>query len=272
MRILSIEDSPFHLLRYRNVSGARKVVTETLPFLRATVDRLPNGLEAILATADLQGREIANDHGDNGRLLGEQLAEHCAFLAETGVLPCLEKVGVILAGDLYARELLDKRGGSGDVRQVWAAFAQRFRWVAGVAGNHDVFGKSPSLPEFKAFLRQPKTYFLDGDTVELDGLRIGGLSGVVGDSARKPFRREEKVFASEAKRLAGASPDLLVMHDGPDGNDTRRGWPVIREALEQSRPTLVIRGHAHWESSVATLQNGTQVLNVDARVVLLRAA
>lgn len=272
MRIVSIEESPFHLLPYRNVSGDRKIVRATLAFLRAKVDMLPTGLDAILAAADLQGREFPTNQSANGRLLGEHLAEHCALLAETGVFPALDKVGVILAGDLYARELLDKRGGSGDVRQVWAAFAQRFRWVAGVAGNHDVFGKSPSVPDFKAFLRQPKTYFLDGNTVELDSLKIGGLSGVVGDSARKLFRREEKVFADEIKRLAGTSPDLLVMHDGPDGGDTMRGWSSIREALAQTRPTLVIRGHAHWLSPLATLQNGTQILNVDSRVVMLQTA
>lgn len=272
MRIVSIKESPFHLLPYRNVSGDRKIVRATLPFLHATVDALPTGLDAILATADLQGREFPTGHSDNGRLLGEHLAEHCALLAETGVLPALDKVGVILAGDLYARELLDRRGGSGDVRQVLAAFAERFRWVAGVAGNHDVFGKSPSLPDFKAFLRQPKTYFLDGDTVMLDGLRIGGLSGVVGDNPRKLFRRQERLFADEAKRLADATTDLLVMHDGPDGGDEKRGWPSVKAALEQARATLVIRGHAHWQSPLATLQNGTQVLNVDSRVVLLRAA
>lgn len=272
MRIVSIEESPFHLLPYRNVGGDRRIVRATLPFLRAKVDALPNGLDAIMATADLQGREFPTNESANGRLLGEHLAEHCALFAETGMLPPLDRIGVILAGDLYTRELLDKRGGSGDVRQVWAAFVQRFRWVAGVAGNHDFFGKTPSVPDFKAFLRQPKTHFLDGHVVELDGLKIGGLSGVVGDSTRKLFRREEKVFASEIKRLVTAPLDLLVMHDGPDGGDTKRGWPSMREALEQSRPTLVIRGHAHWESPLATLQNGTQVLNVDSRVVLLEGA
>ena len=30
-----------------------------------------------------------------------------------------------------------KRGGFGDVREVWAAFSKHARWVAGVAGNHD---------------------------------------------------------------------------------------------------------------------------------------
>ena len=272
MRIISIEESQFHLLPYRNVSGDRKIVRATLPFLRAKVDALPTGLEAIMATADLQGREFPTKENAEGRLLGEHLAEHCALLAETGMLPPLDRIGVILAGDLYTRELLDKRGGSGDVRQVWAAFVQRYRWVTGVAGNHDFFGKTPSVPDFKAFVGQPEIHFLDGHVVELDGLKIGGLSGVVGDSARKLFRREEKAFVSEIKRLGGTSLDLLVMHDGPDGGDTKRGWSSMREALEQSRPTLVIRGHAYWQSPLATLRNGTQVLNVDSRVVLLEAA
>jgi hypothetical protein len=31
----------------------------------------------------------------------------------------------------------NKGGGHGDVGVVWAAFAERFAWVAGVSRNHD---------------------------------------------------------------------------------------------------------------------------------------
>ncbi len=46
---------------------------------------------------------------------------------------------------------------------------------------------------------------------------------------------------------------------------------MLREALEKARPTLVVRGHAYWELPMAVLPNGTQILNVDARVVVVRA-
>jgi len=46
---------------------------------------------------------------------------------------------------------------------------------------------------------------------------------------------------------------------------------AIREAVERLRPSLVVRGHAHWKESLAQLSGGVQVLNVDARVVVLHA-
>ena len=62
------------------------------------------------------------------------------------------------------------------------------------------------------------------------------------------------------------------MHDGPSGGAGQLGWPLVRTALEQAAPTLVIRGHAFWDSPLATLKNGTQILNVDSRVVILQKA
>jgi hypothetical protein len=60
------------------------------------------------------------------------------------------------------------------------------------------------------------------------------------------------------------------LHEGPDfPPQCLRGSPAIREAMEKARPTLVIRGHAYWELPLVALANGTQVLNVDARVVLI---
>ena len=65
--------------------------------------------------------------------------------------------------------------------------------------------------------------------------------------------------------------DVLVMHDGPDVPESRhRGSPVIRQALERLRPPLVVRGHAYWKQPLVELAGGTQVLNVDGRVVVLR--
>ena len=65
--------------------------------------------------------------------------------------------------------------------------------------------------------------------------------------------------------------DLLVLHDGPNvaGTDLP-GWPSIRHVIEAARRMLVIRGHDHWANPLAVLANGTQVLNVEGRVVVLQ--
>ena len=60
------------------------------------------------------------------------------------------------------------------------------------------------------------------------------------------------------------------MHDGPDADIPGcRGITEAREIIQRKNPSLVIRGHKHWPQPLATLPNGTQVLNVEATVVIL---
>lgn len=71
------------------------------------------------------------------------------------------------------------------------------------------------------------------------------------------------------KRLSDDEPDLLLMHDGPDAPGTNfKGWTSVRQALEVSKPTLVVRGHAYWRNPLFALRNDTQVLNVDSRAIV----
>ncbi len=104
-----------------------------LPLLEGEVDVLPSGLDALILTGDLQGIAPSWSTGSTG-LLGVRLAEELVELSEQGVLPYPERTGVVLAGDLYSAPGANIRGASGDVRAVWEAFADAFRWVAGVQG------------------------------------------------------------------------------------------------------------------------------------------
>ena len=54
----------------------------------------------------------------------------------------------LMCGDYYAIPSLDKRGGLGDVEQVWCGFKQISQTVIGVAGNHDRFGGKLKLDGF----------------------------------------------------------------------------------------------------------------------------
>lgn len=135
--------------------------------------------------------------------------------------------------------------------------------------HHNVFGPGWSIPHLESFKKQDGIVFLDDGRVTLDSLTVGGLSGTVGNP-RRPLRRLDGDFCECAKRLAATGPDILLMHDGPNVQDTElRGSASVRQALEPSRPTLVVRGHAYWPSPLVTLANRTQVLNVDSRVVVL---
>lgn len=233
------------------------------------VDRLPEGLSAIVVTADLQGRECASGAPDLPvRLLGECLPR----ILINDVLPTLgledpNRVATFLAGDFYAVPALDKRGGRGDVTSVWHAFVDCFAWVAGVAGNHDLFGeRAETRPQCR-----PSMHYLDGDVVDMAGLRVGGIGGIIGKPSR-PQRREETNYIRTLESVLSQRIDVLLMHEGASGTTAdQRGNPRILAALEQQPPKLVICGHNHWPHPLARFRSGLQILNVDGRVVLLTA-
>ena len=141
MHIVSIEDVPLWEIPYQIAGPNGTVQTLTLPVLRGIVDKLPPGVAALVACSDLQGLEIPRVDEQARRLLGDVLAQDLAFLGEMGQTPPTKEIGVLLLGDFYASPDLTSRGQHGDVSLVWNAFAERFRWVVGVAGNHDTFAK-----------------------------------------------------------------------------------------------------------------------------------
>ena len=262
MQISSISDHPIHQIPYVTAApGNSGVVERILPVLLAEVDFLPPGLDAIIATSDLQGIDTKE-----GRLLGHLVAEELEILASHGKIPSRRKTGIILAGDLYAQ--IDKRGGMGDVREVWEAFNSCFRWVAGVAGNHDSFGNT--LEEIKAFKDKRGMHYLDGDIVGVDGVCIAGISGIIGNK-NKPFRRSEKEFIKVMRELINKFPDLLILHESPNDLDAKLlGNESIRAELEGVSKLLVICGHCYWKTPISCLPKQVQVLNVDSRVVVLK--
>ena len=271
MRIVQIDQAPLHTLSYRTAAPGGGVLHATFPLLRAAVDRLPAGCKALVICSDLQG--LVDSPSTNGsvvsRLLGEALAEELALLSELGSIPPAAATGVLLCGDLYVRPALDARGGLGDVRPVWRAFAQHFRWVAGVPGNHDAFG-SPA--ERAAFVSEPRMHLLDGAAVTLDGMHIAGLGGIIGGKD-KPNRRDERTFLRELQALLAGRPELLLLHQGPDV-PTRRfaGDPRVRQVLERAPETLVLCGHVHWTEILAELSPHVQVANLEGRGLVLLPA
>lgn len=242
--ILSIEQKPFRELRYLNASRRGRAEVARLPFHRGHAE-LPRAWDALVVASDLQG--IATlAWGEPAALLGVSVAREIEEMD-------LGRVVIILAGDLYSVPEANKRGGFGDVSSVWSAFAN-VGDVLGVAGNHD---------DVSAVTRGT---LLDGDVVEIDGVRIGGVGLVIGNE-EKPGRRSED---AQLEMLYDAMlGDLLVLHEGPHVSDEQEGSVAIRDAIEDARVKLVICGHRPWREPLARIGRATQVLNVHERVVVL---
>lgn len=278
MRICDIDERPFFELPCLNALGGGRIEETALPFIRARVDALPGAARAVVAVGDMQAREWVSGwraqlQSGQLRLLGETVAENLLALARDGVLPDPAHVGVLLAGDLYTPPQLDRRGKSGDVRSVWAAFARRFRWVAGVLGNHDTLGGPEDGPP------GDRVHILDGQVHDLDGLRVGGVGGIIG-SPSKLNRKTEAAFLAALERVVLAGSEIVVLHEGPDvpGRPNLLGSASIREHLEfmacwdagaRARRPLVVCGHSWWPAPLVELPSRVQVLKVDARVVVL---
>ncbi|GAB7037335.1 MULTISPECIES: metallophosphoesterase family protein [Catenuloplanes] len=259
MRLIDTTPADLTTLRYRRARTGGGTESAGLPVQRLAVDALPPGCDGILITGDLQG-VAASPRGGGDVLLGIALADWLPGWADAGLLPPPERLGVLLAGDLYSAPEADVRGASGDVTDVWLAFAAAgCRFVVGVAGNHDVVDAA----DVAAF--GPEVALLDGAVVRPAGLTVGGVSGVIGNPSR-PGRRTEPEFL---RQLTGAdAADVLILHEGPAGGTGQPGNGAVRARLANRPPALTVCGHVHWNDPVAALGDG-HILNVDARAVVL---
>lgn len=261
MRINDLDSQPIHSVPCAVLKRGGGSFRKELPVLRATVAGLPRELAGLLATADLQGHDCQG----NGRprdLSGLVVAREIQHLQRQKQVPPRQALGIVLAGDFFARE--KRLGGLGDVTHVWQAL-RRGRWVAGVLGNHDLL----DLPAGDRELRE-----LDGRIVDLDGLRVGGVGGVVGNPA-KPNRRPLPEFLYAVEAVVAKRPDLLILHQGPVPacGHSRKGLAELRGLLSRcGRELLVVFGHEPWSEPFEQLTPNVQLLNVHERVVLLGRA
>lgn len=257
LEIDSLSARPVHELRYLNAGRRGGTETVRLPILRGVVRGLPEDIDALVATSDLQGI-VPDPRTGASTLLGVAVAHVLEELGFESTIPRAMRTGVLLAGDLYSVPAANKRGGHGDVGDVWAAFAERFAWVAGVAGNHDDVASVP---------RSENTHLLDTEETVIAGMRIAGVGLVSGDPARRGRRHAEEQLA-RIELVSERRPDILLLHEGPFGDDGQPGNAGIRAIIDRCKVGITVCGHVHWPNALA-MGGVTPVLNVDSRVVVL---
>lgn len=129
-------------------------------------------------------------------------------------------------------------------------------------GNVDV----PSL--WGEYLRDGHTV-LDGQTIEVEGLRLGFVGGGLTTAYRTPYELSDEEYAS---RVAALGPvDVLLTHIPPalpeityDAVARRfeRGSTALLEYVLEHQPRLHLHGHVHQPLVGRTRVGRTEVVNV----------
>ncbi|MCB0037580.1 MAG: metallophosphoesterase, partial [Anaerolineales bacterium] len=243
-----------------------------IPLLHGRVNILPKGINGLLITSDLQGFEegaLAKPVNERIQLGHVVAAEVDDFLGRHPSYPPAAEVAAFLCGDFYALPSLDKRGGLGNVENVWRDFARRFHSVIGVAGNHDQFDGRFSFEG--VFTHAQNITPLDRQMTTLGDLKVGGVSGVISLIHQRPWYHLPLNFLRYINTLLKHQPDILLLHEGPSLTiSPHNGSLIVRQALYNvKKELLVLCGHRHWPEPLLNLTESVQVLNVDSTVVLL---
>jgi Icc-related predicted phosphoesterase len=149
-----------------------------------------------------------------------------------------------------AADVLVGAGDFGNVRSnvgaCVAILAEAGRPAVFVAGNHE------TTDELVAACRDwPEAHVLHGTSVALGGVTFFGLGGGVPVT---PFGAWSHDFTEDEARtlLAGCPPGcVLLSHSPPKGildvstRGASLGSQAVREAIERTRPALVVCGHIH---------------------------
>lgn len=244
-------------------SNSPEIFHKRLPIYIGEWHKEKTDVDLIIICSDLQG--IVEKNGEK-KLLGEELPEFLKLLIDIEFDSIKEKkIGVFLCGDLFTS--LKKRGSSGDVRNVWKQFKEHFSWVVGVAGNHDRFGNPTEIEEFK---KLKDIYLLHKTSVNVSGIEIGGISGIIGRND-KTNRVEEVDYIKNLQKLLRKKLDFILLHETPDYPLLNQiGNSKIRATLEKGSKSKICCGHCFWEKSLVELENKTQVLNSDSKVIILK--
>ncbi len=258
---IDLVERPYHELPFLNAAPGRRggAVRERLPFLRGRVSGLPKGSLSLVAMGDLQGRIGFGE--DPKTLLGCGVAGALPDIQAAAGLPAPKACLGLLAGDFYSVPDAAKRGGTGDVTEVWNSLRGRFAGIAGVLGNHDIFCRAIATS-------LPPNDCLDGSVIEVSGLRVGGVSGIVG-SPDRTNRRSSDEFAEVLLAVLVESPHIVVLHTPPRADDGAPGEESIAAVFKSVNfGGLIVCGHVHWRDRVQRC-GAAACLNVDGAVVAL---
>lgn len=135
--------------------------------------------------------------------------------------------------------------------------------VYSVYGNHD---DMDLLQVLRNRDRSP-VLLPHGESVEVEGVRLAGISGIWAKSHKKPYYITDEEVLSIAQRLKGKNVTVLVTHGCPIGladetpKGTHGGQRCFLDAFKIVNPKVHLCGHLH-KPQLRQLKSGQIVLNV----------
>ncbi len=155
----------------------------------------------------------------------------------------------------------------------WGHCKYRLHEALGKVKVYTIYGNHDDV-EYLASLRNPdgSKVLLDAEKVVIEGLTVGGISGIVSlkrrvkDGVPRNFPEE---FVEKAKRLGAV--DLLLLHESPYIPSLFRVWRSVGslkalEALRMIRPRVLLQGHLHQGPVKVGTFEGTFIVHVDSSI------
>jgi Icc-related predicted phosphoesterase len=125
------------------------------------------------------------------------------------------------------------------------------------------------LPHLWARHLRPGHRVLDGEVIEVDGVRFGFVGGGLFSPYRTPNEISPEVYA--AKVAALGSVDVLCAHLPPDLPQLRydvkarrfeRGSAALVDAIRDTQPAVMLFGHVHQPLAARARIGRTECINV----------
>jgi len=115
------------------------------------------------------------------------------------------------------------------------------------------------------------TVILDGTSSNVNGVRIGGVSGIIGRSDRNQ-RKSDDEFIKKLGKVTNGKNSLILLHQGPEGTvNNQIGEALITQHLETRGNCIVVFGHCYWSNALVAIGKN-QVLNVNNKLYVVSAA
>ncbi len=233
--------------------------------VHGTVDALPAAAEGADAFVCLGDLVLFLDYAAPGDgIFGELFGE----------VDAAEFIRMRTAGDFagsraFAATLWDRIGGDRGAlieRGVRAQYDALF--AAMPARTYLTYG-NVDVPRYWPDYLRPGQRVLDGEAVDIGGLRVGFVGGGLQTPYHTPYEIPEDEYAAKVAALGPV--DVLCTHIPPavpeitydvEARRFERGSGALLEYVLEYRPSLLLHGHVHQPLVARTRIGRTEVVNV----------